>query len=150
MYLYVVYLQVKVENVGGEAQIITSVTFKNSVTNKVMTLRDTVTFPHTLSSGQFLELEVDAVAKFVAFSHHDFIIIIITPIFYVFFSHCSSPGFFSDILVLNFVGDWHVACLLDFFVDVDHKIRMPPDADRMPLKQGNLKYERRKNAITYE
>ena len=54
------------ENVGDETQIINEVTFKNSLASRVMTLRDTETFPYTLEAGQFVQLEVDAVARFVA------------------------------------------------------------------------------------
>lgn len=62
-----VYFQVKVENFSSDTHIITSVTLKNSATSKVMTLRDTVLFPYSLASGQLLELEVVAVARFVIF-----------------------------------------------------------------------------------
>lgn len=65
--MFIVYLQVKVENFSTETHTITNVTLKNSVSSKVMTLRDTVLFPYSLESGHFLELEVIAVAKFVVF-----------------------------------------------------------------------------------
>ncbi len=61
----------------------------------------------------------------------------------------SGPGFFTDILVLNFAGEWQMGCLLDFYVDVEKEGALKSVANDATAKPLSLKYEKRTEALKY-